>query len=142
MNLNVGAGTTVTGTALEKTGAGVLAIKGTQTCNSLATTAGVTGIYSAIGTGASAVTANATRNFHTVDQNPASLTVGAGVEVSFDDALPFADGGGKSGGFTPAFTPAPRGPSLGGSAVVPEPGSITLRLTGAIGLPGRRRKNN
>ena len=132
-------GSTVTGTALEKTGAGTLAIKGVQTYSSLTTTGGVTDIYTALGTGTSTITANATLNIY-ASQTLASLDIGAGTEVTFGDGLPFAGGGGKVGGFTASFTPPAGGAAIGGSAVVPEPGSVGLLLVGALGLLARRRR--
>ena len=116
-------GGTVTGTALEKTGAGTLNISATQTYSALTTSGGTTNIYTALGTGSSTLTANATTNIY-ASQTLASLTIADGVEVTFGDGLPFA--------------PAPE--KFGATGVVPEPGALALLVAGTLGLLGRRRR--
>ena len=123
---------TVAGTALEKTGAGTLNLKGTQTYDALTTSGGTTNIYTALnnGTQTSVITANATTNIY-ASQTLAALTIGDGVEVTFGDGLPFAPEPDKGGGLA----------ALGaGGAVVPEPGALGLLLAGALGLLGQRRR--
>ena len=129
-----GAGNTTIATAvalgattglLTKSGAGVLNIdSGAQTYATLTTTAGagVTNVSTAIGTGTT-VNANSTMNFY-ASQTLGALNIAAGVEVTFGDGLQFAGGPEK----------------LGGSAVVPEPGSLGLLVVGALGLACRRRR--
>lgn len=123
----------VTGTALEKTGAGTLDLKATQTYGALTTSGGTTNIYSALGTGTSTITANATTNIY-ASQTLASLSIGAGAAVTFGDGLPFAPEPEKGGSFS-----APLAPQAAG-AVVPEPGSISLLVVGSLGLLARRRR--
>ena len=123
--VNLNAGSTVTGTALEKLGTGTLNLAGTQTYSTLTATDGTTNVNSALGTGTSTVNANATTNF-SFSQTLAALNIGDGVEVTFGDGLPFAPDPGKNGG-------------LGTPALVPEPGTATL-LLGASGLLGLRRR--
>ena len=126
------AGNVLSGTKLTKTGNGVLNIYATQSYSTLETDGGVTNIYSAVGTGSSVVLANAATNFHTTSQVLASLQVAPGVEVTFDDSLPFADG------------PVKPAASFGGGApgVVPEPASFGLLIVGALGLLARRRRSS
>ena len=107
-----------------KQGAGTFNITGAQTYAGLTTTGGTTNIYTALGTGTSTLTANATTNFY-ASQTLASLTIADGVEVTFGDGLLFADEPVKFGG-------AP--------ALVPEPGSLGLLMVGALGLLARRRR--
>ena len=124
-------GSTVTGTSLTEAGSGVLNIKGVQTYNALTTTGGVTNIYTALGTGTSTITANATTNIY-ASQTLASLTIADGVEVTFGNGLPFD-----------AEPPKAAAPFRGGSAgLVPEPGSIGLLLVGALGILARRRRTS
>ena len=123
-------GSTLTGTSLtvaDTAGGGVLNIKGTQTYNALTTNGGVTNVYTALGTGTSSLTANATTKIY-VSQTLSSLTIGAGATVTFGDGLAFAPAPSKFGG--------------GSAGVVPEPGSIGLLLVGALGLMVRRRRSH
>ena len=122
---------TLTGTALttdDTAGGGVVNIKGAQTYNALTTEGlGVTNLYTALGTGTSTITANATLNIY-VSQTLASLDIGAGTEVTFGDGLPFT-----------SLPPAKFGP--GAVGVVPEPGSLGLLVVGALGFISRRRRS-
>ena len=120
---------TVTGTSLTEAGSGVLNLKGAQTYGALTTTGGVTNLYTALGTGTSTLTANATTNIY-ASQTLASLTVADGVEVTFGDALPFAP--------EPVKPPALLGD--GGAGLVPEPGALGLLMVGALGILARRRR--
>ena len=125
-----------TGGALIKTGTGILNINngatpGTQIYKTLTTTlgAGTTNVNSPIGTGNTAVTANAKIKFGSVSQKLASLTIGAGATVTF-----------TSGTATGSFSGGGLDGKAPGSAVIPEPGSIGLLLAGSLGLLASRRK--
>ena len=110
-------------TELGKQGAGTFNITGVQTYDGLTTTGGagsVTNIYTKLGTGASTLTANATTNIYK-GQVLAALTIGAGVEVTFGEAPPFAGEPEK----------------IGAPALVPEPGALGLLVGGALGLLSR-----
>lgn len=125
---------TLAGTSLTEAdtlGGGVLNIKGTQTYSALTTTGGVTNIYTALGTGTSTITANATTNIY-ARQRLAALSIGAGVEVTFGDGLPLASDPVKFSG-----------PFGGGevTGLVPEPGSLSLLMCGALGFLARRQRN-
>ncbi|MCE9612342.1 MAG: autotransporter-associated beta strand repeat-containing protein [Chthoniobacter sp.] len=95
----------------------------------LTATAGTTNVNSVLGNGTSAVsvTGATTLKFGSVSQTLSSLSIGAGSTVTFTSGVAAFSGGGKA-------------PSLGGSAVVPEPGTIGLLLVGALGLLNRRRR--
>ena len=67
--------------------------------------------------------------FGSVSQTLSSLTIGAGATVIF-----------TSGTASGAFSGGGKAPSLGGGAVVPEPGTLGLLLVGALGVLGRRRR--
>jgi autotransporter-associated beta strand protein len=85
-NVNLGAANG----SLTKTGSGSLNIfSGTQTYKTLTTDvgAGPTFVNAALGTGTTAVVANANISFGNVSQNLASLTIGAGVSVSFSSGV-------------------------------------------------------
>jgi len=76
--------------SLTKTGSGSLHIfSGTQTYKTLTTAvgAGPTYVNTALGTGTTAVVANANISFGNVSQTLASLTIGAGVTVSFSSGV-------------------------------------------------------
>jgi len=71
--------------------------------------------------------AGTTLKFGSVSQTLSSLTIGAGSTVTFTSGLASFSGGGK-------------GASFGGTATVPEPGTLGLLLIGALGVLNRRRR--
>ena len=120
--------------ALIKDGAGILNIdSGAQTYKTLTTTAGAgtTNVNVALtATGGTDVVANAKLRFGSVSQTLSSLTIGAGSTVIFTSGVAsgaFSGGGGK-------------GAAFGGTAAVPEPGTLGLLLVGALGVLNRRRR--
>ena len=120
--------------SLSKDGAGLLNIdSGAQTYKTLTTAAGAgaTNVNVALtGTGGTNVVAHGNLKFGSVSQELNSLTIGAGATVTFtsDAALgAFSGGGGKARGF-------------GGTAAVPEPGTLGLLLVGALSWLHRRRR--
>ena len=119
-------------TSLTKTGAGKLNLNGAQSYDTLDATAGTTNVNGAFGAGAAvSVTGVGTSlKFGTVSQTLSSLSIGAGSTVTFTSGV--ASFGGEGGG---------KAPSFGGSAVVPEPGTIGLLLVGALGVLNRRRRH-
>ncbi len=143
-DVTLGAGSTVTGTTLTKVGAGKLVLSGTQTYATLDTEAGRTDIASAVGTGTSAIIANAETNI-SVDQTLASLTIGNGAVVTLGAPLPPAPGGaGEIAGlvFDLSGGAASVGGDLAGAPIqgVPEPGSAALIFGGMLTLLGLRRR--
>ena len=124
--VTLNASSSLAGTSLGKTGAGVLNISSTQTYAALTTSGGTTNIYTPLGTGTSTVAANAATSFY-ASQTLASLTIADGVEITFGDGLPFASVPEKDGAF-------------GGVATVPEPGSLALLLSASLSLLARRRR--
>ncbi len=124
------------GNTLTKTGAGTLNFAPASTLTSLqdlVANNGTTNVNSALGTGGNAtvsVTGTTTLKFGSVSQTLSSLSIGAGSTVTFTSGL--AAFTGDSGGG--------KAPSLGGSAVVPEPGTLGLLLVGALGVLNRRRR--
>ena len=127
---------TTGGGGLIKTGTGTLSLNNaTQAYDALTAQAGTTNVNGTLGTapGMAVVTVNnagTTLKFGSVSQTLASLSIGAGSTVTFTSGLAAFGGGG--GGKAPAFG--------GGSAVVPEPGTIGLLLVGALGMLNRRRR--
>ena len=102
------------GKTLTKAGAGTLTLSGLLTFSTLNANAGVTNINSALGAGTT-LNANGTVNIN-VSQTLDALNIGGGSGLAGDD------------------------PWATGSAVVPEPGSVGLLLTGALGFLTRRRR--
>ena len=133
--VNFNSGSTVTGTTLTKTGAGTLNFgvsSGLTGLGALVANNGTTNVNSALGSGSSAVsvTGATTLKFGSVSQTLNSLTIGAGSTVTFTSGLASFSGG--SGGKAPGFG--------GGTAAVPEPGTLGLLLVGALGVLNRRRR--
>ncbi|MCE9612123.1 MAG: PEP-CTERM sorting domain-containing protein [Chthoniobacter sp.] len=127
--LTISGGITGAGQSLTKTGTGTLNLDGLQSYAALNATAGATTVDGAVGSGAAVVSATGTGTtlkFGTVSQTLASLTIGAGAKVTFTSgAASFGGSAGKASG-------------LAGGAVVPEPGSLGLLLTGLLGFLARR----
>ena len=120
---------------VDKVGAGTTNFGTTSTLTSLGTlnaTAGTTNVNSVLGTGSSVVTVTGATllNFGSVSQTLSSLSIDAGSTVTFGSGL--ASFGGEVGKKATSFG--------GGSAVVPEPGTIGLLLVGALGILNRRRR--
>jgi len=121
--------------ALVKTGAGALKLDGAQGYDILTANGGTTNVNGAlgIGSGTAVVAVNNSGTilkFGSVSQTLSSLTIGAGSTVIFTSGTASGSfiGGGKSAALG------------GGSAVVPEPGTLGLLLVGALGLLNRRRR--
>ena len=120
---------------VDKVGAGTTNFGTTSTLTSLGTlnaTAGTTNVNSVLGTGSSAVAVTGATflKFGSVSQTLASLSIDAGSTVTFSSGL--ASFTSEVGNKAPSFG--------GGSAVVPEPGTIGLLLVGALGILNRRRR--
>jgi len=123
------------GSAVEKVGASVQNLEGTQQYNTLTVTGGTLNVNGELGTNpvngtASVVVADsANLKFGNLNQTLSSLTIGAGATVTFTSEVAsgaFNGGGGKGLSF--------------GTAAVPEPGTLGLLLTGALGVLKRRRR--
>ena len=122
--LTLSGGLTGVGKTLTKTGAGKLVLSGAQNYAVLNLNGGTTDITGSFTGGTATVHANATTKF-TTSQTLAALFIGDGVEVTFGNGAgaAFDDGSGKAD-----------------LALVPEPGSASLLLLGALGILSRRRR--
>ena len=107
-----------------KVGAGTTNLSGAQSYSTLTTSGGTTNVSGAFTGGTSTVNANATTNF-TVSQTLGALNIGAGAVVTFSGP-PSLTGFGAASNF--------------GAEAVPEPGSMGLLLTAALGILARRPK--
>lgn len=118
----------ITGAAgtLFKQGTGALTLNGSQTYGTLTANDGTTNVNSFVGTGDSTVNANAIVNFGS-SQTLAALNIGAGAVVTL-------------AGSAASLPEAMVSPSLT-VATVPEPGSFSLLLLGALGLIGASRRS-
>jgi fibronectin-binding autotransporter adhesin len=144
--VTLAAATTTTGTELTKIGAGKLAILGAQTYDTLTTEGGRTDVGSALGNGSSTINANATTNLG-VSQKLAALNIGATGVVTLGTLPPaplleeeeptdsnlIADAENTNSSIS--LTGDSKA-ELAETAVqvVPEPGSATLLLLGALSL--------
>ncbi len=122
--LTLSGGLTGVGKTLTKTGAGKLVLSGAQNYAALNLNGGTTDITGSFTGGTATVQANATTKF-TTSQTLAALIIGDGVEVTF--------GNGAGAAFDDASLKT-------GAALVPEPGSASLLLLGALGILPRRRR--
>jgi len=139
MGLTIASGThagSITATSVTKTSTGVLQLDGAQTYNTLTVQDGTLNVNGSLTTGTAAVAvtdtaggAPTTLRFGSVSQTLSSLTIGAGSTVVF-----------TSGAASGAFSGGGKISSFGGSAAVPEPGTIGLLLVGALGVLNRRRQ--
>ncbi len=129
--VTLGIGSTVTGTSLTKVGTGTLTLAGTQTYDTLTTSAGRTDLTSALGTGTSTINSNAETNT-SVSQTLTALNIGDGAVFSLG-ALPPAPAPGLA--FEPAF--ANFEAAVSSAAAVPEPGATALLLGAVVMFFGR-----
>ena len=135
---NIAAGTTTTvapavagSTSLIKIGTGTLTLDGAQNYPDLATVASTTNLNKALGTGGSSIFSNGKTNI-AVEQTLASLDIADGGVVTL--GAPFSAA-------APEFAEnAEVGFAEGGAQAVPEPGSASLLILGALGLIGRRKR--
>lgn len=141
-DVTFGAGSSIAGTTLTKTGTGKLVLAGAQNYDTLTTSAGRTEIGSALmggNAGLATINANAATNI-SVGQTLAALNIGSGSVVTLGAPLPPAPE------FVDALENRWLAPEMGdqlvgsaGGQAVPEPCSTALLLGGAS--PRRRRVN-
>jgi hypothetical protein len=141
--LTVSGGIIETGGAktLTKFGDGTLILAGTLSYSTLMTNAGTTDVEGLLGNGASVVNANAATNFGT-SQSLAVLNIGAGGMVTISASLPAVPAVELDGSSIFADDGGGEVSTLAGESVqaVPEPGSMSLLVLGALGLLGRARR--
>ncbi len=121
--LTLSGGITGAGKTLTKTGAGKLVLGGVQNYATLNANGGLTDITGSFTGGTATVHANAAVKFE-ASQTLAALFIADGVEVTFGSTgAGFDDPSGKTD-----------------LALIPEPGSASLLLLGALGCLSRRRR--
>ena len=125
------------GGSILKTGLGTLRLDGAQGYDTLTVNDGTTNVNGSLTTLTAAVTVTDSGNgtklrFGSVSQTLSSLTIGAGATVTFTRGT--ASGSFSGGGFGGKVA------RFGGTAVVPEPGTLGLLLVGALGMLNRRRR--
>ena len=120
-------------------GSGVLNLNGAQDYAVLNANAGITNVKGSFTAGTATVNANARLNF-VATETIGALVIADGVAVNVGAIAGFSpeDLGGAS---PPAIEASALGLSAqGGAQAVPEPGTLSLLVFGAVGLFGRRRK--
>ena len=145
-DVTFGVGSTITGTKLTKIGGGKLTVAGTQTYETLDTEGGRTDIASPVGTGNSAIIANAETNI-SASQTLTSLTIGSGAVVTLTATLPPApEVASEAGANAPGTSESQPVSEHGGeeavtfSKAIPEPGAAALLLSAFGVLFARRRR--
>ena len=149
------AGDGTTPAALTKTTAGTLTLTGLQNYATLNTNAGITELDAALGTGTSTINANAGTTNISVSQTLAALNIGAGAVVTLEADPGPAPAGAELGvvNYDSGQTLTPlnigdgntvtlgTGPEAAAAIeAVPEPGAFGLLALGALGILGRRRR--
>jgi fibronectin-binding autotransporter adhesin len=137
-NVTFDAGSAITGTTLTKIGDGKLTIAGDQSYDTLDTEGGRTDVASAVGTGSSAIIANAETNI-SATQTLSSLTIGSAGKVTLSAALPLsppvvaAETNASNSAESHPSSEHGAEPPVSFAQVIPEPGSTALLLS-AVGV--------